>query len=73
MIAERQAWPPGGLRLTPTTDTGHSNHFRQQLTATTGHGGHRYGPEQPPHTANNGHQCGPEQLPQTASNGTYGS
>ena len=36
MTAERQAWPPGGLRLTLTTDTGHSNHVRQQITAGVG-------------------------------------
>ena len=57
MIAERQAWPPGGFRLMPTADTGHNSHFRQQLTATTAHDGHRYGPEQPLPTASYGH-CG---------------
>jgi len=26
VAAERQVWPPGGVRLMPTTDTGQGNH-----------------------------------------------
>ena len=36
MAAERQAWPPGGLRLTRTADAGRNNHLRLQITAGVG-------------------------------------